>query len=592
LTIAFVSGKGGVGKTMLAVAAGTKLSATNPTLLVDLDFFNRGLTGLMRRGTYVCDIKKPAFLATNSNIDPWQIVQVAPNLFHIAYPDLTPEELRSLEVVGFSELQNSLRAFIAQAAEASGCTSVVLDCHGGPDHSSFAACLVCEYSILVSEPDKITFYGTLHFVRQLAHVGGGADYDLRLVFNKVLPSFSALFLRSFYNRELRKIFKNRPLLAVFPLEVYLTKEFERTPLLVQAYPMSLLARKMEVLLADLLNSERRNILHASVQHLPRSIKWVRRWTLGRPNPLFNFNVILITTAVVLLIATQLNSRQQYLPGSEQMTADVLRLEMVESADPQIPAKLETLDELLKSDWQDKQGFRNAINALPSEQGYRFSLSYVLVDRAALSAKLSKIGMGQFYPYSGGDIDSSADLLERRRLILEIAAQTPPPPQYNAVFQRARTRLQHFTFLQLLLLPVYEILAWNTHVAGWCFSWLMIAIVVFVSRAADRNFTYNIRLHSRLKAVVWYIVWLVAWVFPALAIHDLRVGHWDTGYQGFAVFAFGTIVVFVAVALSTVFRSYRDLRFDRRFWESLFRISAIVAMVLVVFVGHNSILGSF
>ena len=46
ITFAVVSGKGGTGKTTLSVALAHELSKSGSVLLVDLDFFNRGLSGL------------------------------------------------------------------------------------------------------------------------------------------------------------------------------------------------------------------------------------------------------------------------------------------------------------------------------------------------------------------------------------------------------------------------------------------------------------------------------------------------------------------------------------------------------------------
>lgn len=62
VVIALVSGKGGVGKTMLSVAIAKELALSNRTLIIDLDFFNRGLTGLMEDQETMCEIDKPGFL--------------------------------------------------------------------------------------------------------------------------------------------------------------------------------------------------------------------------------------------------------------------------------------------------------------------------------------------------------------------------------------------------------------------------------------------------------------------------------------------------------------------------------------------------
>ena len=97
LVIALVSGKGGVGKTMLSVAVARELSLSNRTLLIDLDFFNRGLTGLMGNGEITCEIDRPGFLLSEPSEEKtgWCITQVDRHLFHIQYPDLLPEEIKS-----------------------------------------------------------------------------------------------------------------------------------------------------------------------------------------------------------------------------------------------------------------------------------------------------------------------------------------------------------------------------------------------------------------------------------------------------------------------------------------------------------------
>src|SRR5262249_26276565 len=110
--IALVSGKGGVGKTMLSVAVAKELSVSNRTLIVDLDFFNRGLTGLMGSHETKCEIAKPSFLLAGNESEPsyWRIVEVSTNLFHIEYDDLLPEEMQSFETLDVNVLKDSLRA--------------------------------------------------------------------------------------------------------------------------------------------------------------------------------------------------------------------------------------------------------------------------------------------------------------------------------------------------------------------------------------------------------------------------------------------------------------------------------------------------
>jgi cellulose biosynthesis protein BcsQ len=318
LIIAVASGKGGVGKTMLTVACAHELSLAKRTLLVDLDFFNRGLSGLLREGKEVGRVTPPSFLTDpqSSTSKDWRVIEVAPQLLHIVYPDLLPDELGRLESLRVKDMYAELCVFLRDLTSQFQCHSVVLDCHGGPDRSSFAAVLAANYTLLISEADRITFHGTFNFLRQLKRVTtpdpAGRDSlitseyaspsaDVRLVFNKVLPALSTPFLRRTYKLYLRDEFGGKSLLAIFPLEVYLTKAFEQTPVLTAIYPYSLLARKTRVLLFDLLADSRRDLLSRGILSMPGWIRGFRRRTIGK-TPLFLDHTFVLGVIAVFCVA--------------------------------------------------------------------------------------------------------------------------------------------------------------------------------------------------------------------------------------------------------------------------------------------------
>ncbi|MDH3229658.1 MAG: ParA family protein, partial [Alphaproteobacteria bacterium] len=315
------SGKGGVGKTMITAAIARELSARQKTLLIDLDFFNRGLTGLLGVGAKVANIEMPEFITGE---EEWSVCRVDRNIFHVSYPDLTPANTVRTDTTEIGELSTQLSSFVLEAAENSDCSCVVIDCHGGPDHLSIAACLVADHSILVSEPDRITFHGTLNFLRIFKEYAEGKKYDLRLVFNKVVPSFSGRFLDSFYKRSISDLFDGKPLLAIFPFEIYLTKEFERTTFLTSVYPYSLLAYKTRVLLRDLFMKNRPDLLAPAILGLPGLLASYRRLTLGKGFPLVRYEVItglLVSFAVVFGIGALLMA---YLPDAEDKISEIFR----------------------------------------------------------------------------------------------------------------------------------------------------------------------------------------------------------------------------------------------------------------------------
>ena len=305
LVIAVVSGKGGVGKTMLAVAIATEMARGCKTLLIDLDFFNRGLTGLfssMAAKSPRRRLDPPEHLVRTVDGSDWMAANVAPNLFVLSYGDVDKASSSALEATDAGQIAHHLGAYVAYACEATGCDVAVLDCIGGPDMTSFAACLVARHAILVSEPDKITLYGTLNFLRTLTGLIPDRRPDIRLVFNKVIPAFSARFLYRFYRGLLAKEFAGHELLAIYPMEAHLTKAFEKTPFLTTVYPTSQLAEKTRLLLYDLLFQEAPDMLSPALRAQGRLQRWFHRSYMGRWPQVLDLDFIFRMIALVAIVA--------------------------------------------------------------------------------------------------------------------------------------------------------------------------------------------------------------------------------------------------------------------------------------------------
>ena len=296
--LAFVSGKGGVGKTMLAVASARELSSAGSTLIVDLDFFNRGLSGLLTGGTKEIAIRAPNFIKSQQDKN-WKVREVAPNLYTVSFPDVLETHARSLQAVPIDVTGKQLKRWLEELCSQVKCQTVILDCHGGPDALSFAAAKVADEVLLVSEPDRITMYGTLHFIRRLNEQCIDTS-NVHLIFNKVVESFTSLFLRSLYNRTLRHYFSGKPLLGIFPLEVYLTKHFERYPFVTEDYPESMLAHKTEVMIADLLTNDRDEVVSQKARSIPQLVAWKWRWSLGKTPKVLQLYFVMKLSLIVLL----------------------------------------------------------------------------------------------------------------------------------------------------------------------------------------------------------------------------------------------------------------------------------------------------
>ena len=301
LILAVASGKGGVGKTVIAVAAARELSRSTRTLILDLDFFNRGLTGLLNYSHPRGSVKKPAFLGESKD-EYWRICEVSDNFYYVRFPDTSEEEIATLESMGIDELTSKLKSFILEAAKACDCHAVVLDCHGGPDSASFAACCVADKTLLVAEPDRVTWYGTLHFLRKLGKATRGKSHNVHLVFNKVTESVSNRFLCKIYKQQLQQYFNEYDLAAIFPMEVELTQSFERSPLLTDIFPASTLTRKTHVMLYDLFAKTHRHLLSRVILSMPYWLRSFRRATMGRVNPWLRPSAVVLAGFWLVLTA--------------------------------------------------------------------------------------------------------------------------------------------------------------------------------------------------------------------------------------------------------------------------------------------------
>ncbi len=309
--LAFLSGKGGVGKTMLAAATAYELSRLQPTLILDLDFFNRGLSGLLLENDSGAIVSQPPFIPGASNSD-WTVSEVSNNLYTISFPDIPDAVFSCLNSVPVQQLAVSLRDWIIHLTHATGCRAIVLDCHGGPDSLSFAAATIATKSLLVSEPDRITMYGTLHFLRKISELSLDVS-NVHLVFNKIIDSFTSRFLLNIYNQYLRDKFGNKPLLAMFPLENYLTKHFEHRPFVTEDFPESMLTRKTQVMLGDLLIEEAPQLVSERQRHMPRPIAFFWRRYLGRTPRIFQVDFAMALGFIALLVLIGAGIAEKFIP---------------------------------------------------------------------------------------------------------------------------------------------------------------------------------------------------------------------------------------------------------------------------------------
>lgn len=167
LTIAFTSGKGGVGKTMLAANFGWVCSQIAKTAIIDLDFQNQGCTGLFApyikfaTGDAFTNIVNPQSHEING------LNKVAAQLYFCPAVSWKhrPSHKKIAQEVNKINFPNYLQIFITNLTEKHGFEIVVIDCHGGIDPVSVSAFQISNYTLMVTEADSVTFAGTLELLR-------------------------------------------------------------------------------------------------------------------------------------------------------------------------------------------------------------------------------------------------------------------------------------------------------------------------------------------------------------------------------------------------------------------------------------------
>ncbi len=314
LTLAVTSGKGGVGKTRIAMAVACEFALKYKTLLVDLDFFNRGLRGLMPDSQSILAIDTPALLVDSPHLkkalktrataggkdhhieDRWHIHKVIStvskdNFYFLHYPDLTEGQVMAFVSCKLDDLQQAIAAIIKTAVMKCGIEVVILDCHGGPDNTSFAACLEADQTLLIAEPETASLNGTFNFIRQLEYAAPERKKSISLVFNKVKEKTSFKFLNLLSEKYISKKIGGKGLLAAFPVEPKLDRFANVEGLFPFLLPNSLLVRKTKAMLVDLAKEPR---FAPYIKKLPilknRYINFLRRRSM-RDVPRFLNSVI-------------------------------------------------------------------------------------------------------------------------------------------------------------------------------------------------------------------------------------------------------------------------------------------------------------
>ena len=164
--LSIVSGKGGVGKTVLSANLARMIAFDRKVLLIDFDFPNQGLTGLFADEVRSSCYNARDMIFGSEVIEFDRILTIRPNLFFIPAFDPADDSRFDLRLGETSrpDLLQRIDKMLRLLIESFGVDLVILDCHGGLDSISFSSFALSDRTVIISEPDRVTFNGTLELI--------------------------------------------------------------------------------------------------------------------------------------------------------------------------------------------------------------------------------------------------------------------------------------------------------------------------------------------------------------------------------------------------------------------------------------------
>ena len=258
LVISIASGKGGVGKTTVALALAYELgTAQNNVVILDFDFYNRGMLELARTYGQVTQSSlhfEPTSLPKNVfETCNWPLVSLGTNVLTVKIPRLGPYSLRSIESCELNEIQEFVLTVINMVTEKSAADIVIIDCHGGRDSLSFAAASISDHLLVVSAPELTTFFGTIQFIEglrdEIPHTPNGPRFHI--LANAVMDEFPKRILSHWYRKHFSAYFYDSDFISVIPFDKRISMSSSEGLFPTRKYHYSSMAERMRILVTDL-----------------------------------------------------------------------------------------------------------------------------------------------------------------------------------------------------------------------------------------------------------------------------------------------------------------------------------------------------
>ena len=285
-SIAFVSGKGGVGKTTIVANIAWLISnAPAKVLIVDLDFQNQGCTGLFSSRFKLGNSNALESLQ-NDQKEKKQVPslsQITENLQFLPSVSVAQKPERKDAILDVpKDIYGRLDRLLNYLHELYSIDCFVLDCHGGIDETSIAASGICDYTMVVTEADTVTFAGTLALIESYYYRYSTSDRkpNIEYIINRIPPKYKWKGLdrlyQDFLGRRLGRFTKSQTILSYIPVVGYLADSFGDYPFQVELSPSAMFTRKLELIIYSLFHDSHPKLVYKKVQKRFQRKRYTRK----------------------------------------------------------------------------------------------------------------------------------------------------------------------------------------------------------------------------------------------------------------------------------------------------------------------------
>jgi cellulose biosynthesis protein BcsQ len=261
IIISIVSGKGGCGKTRIAITLAQVLSQTSKVLLIDLDLYNQGLTTLLKQKVSEQDPTVYGLVYENRSIEKIDLDkknEIRENIFFL--PGIYEIESGTFNLIRKLEkeydipaLKMELEKLVNSLSDRHNLDCIIIDNTGLPDIISISSALCSNKTLIITQPDSVTWKGALNFYINFKNNGGDENL-VNFVINNVPKKFSSVDLTDIFGGYDFNFISN------IPFEYGIFESFGRDPFDVVISQSSLFYRKITLMAARILKDMNRQDL--------------------------------------------------------------------------------------------------------------------------------------------------------------------------------------------------------------------------------------------------------------------------------------------------------------------------------------------